>query len=194
MLAALFLTVIAVACRLLPPYLSAAWNLDVWNFVPMGAVALYAGSRLPRRWAWLVPVAAMMLSDAVLDYGRHRPLFELSRWVIYATFGATALLGLAANQPRSKVWLLPALSLGASTLFFLTSNFAVWAEGRLYPLSPAGLAACYWAAIPFFGRTVVADLIGTGLLFGLGPIFERAARRLSRPRRAEVSGFAPKGP
>ncbi len=186
MLAALFLTLIAVAFRLLPPYLSASWSLDVWNFVPTGAVALYAGSRLPRRWAWLVPVAAMMLSDVVLDYGTHRPVFELSRWAIYATFGATALLGLLAKQPRSRAWLLPALALGASALFFLTSNFAVWAEGWLYPLTPAGLAACYWAAIPFFGRTVLADLIGTGVLFGLGPIFERAARRLNRPRRAEA--------
>ena len=109
MLAALFLTLIAVAFRLLPPYLSASWNLDGWNFVPMGAVALYAGSRMPRRWAWLVPVAAMMLSDIVLDYGTHRPLFELSRWAIYATFGATTLLGLAAKQPRCRAWLLPAL-------------------------------------------------------------------------------------
>jgi len=186
MLAALFLTLIAVAFRLLPPYLSASWNLDIWNFVPMGAVALYAGSRLPRRWAWLVPVAAMMLSDIVLDHGTHRPLLELSRWTIYATFGATALLGLAANQSQKRALILPALSLCASTLFFLASNFATWAEGLLYPLSPAGLAACYWAAIPFFGRTVLADLIGTGLLFGLGPIFERAAQRLIRRRPAEA--------
>ncbi len=186
MFAALILTLIAVAFRLLPPYLAASWNLDVWNFVPIGAVALYAGSRLPRRWAWLVPVAAMMLSDVVLDYGTHRHLFELSRWTIYATFGATTLLGLAANQPQSRALLLPALSLCASTLFFLTSNFAVWTEGSLYPLNPAGLAACYWAAIPFFYRTIVADLVGTGLLFGLGPVFERAARRSNRRQPAEA--------
>jgi len=186
MLAALFLTLIAVAFRLLPPYLSASWNLDIWNFVPMGAVALYAGSRLPRRLAWLVPVAAMMLSDVVLDHGTHRPLFELSRWTIYATYGATTLLGLSAYQPRSRAWLLPALSLSASMLFFLTSNFATWAEGLLYPLTIPGLAACYVAAIPFFGRTILADLIGTGLLFGLGPVLERAVRRLHRPQRAEA--------
>jgi hypothetical protein len=188
MFEALFLTIIAVGFRLLPPYLSSSWNLDIWNFVPMGAVAIYAGSRLPRCWAWLVPVAAMMLSDAVLDYGAHphRPLFELSRWTIYATFGATTLLGLAANRPQSRVWLLPMLSLGASTLFYVASNFATWAEGLLYPLTPTGLAACYWAAIPFFGRTILGDLIGTGLLFGLGPVLERAVRRLNRPRRAEA--------
>jgi len=180
MATAIVLTFVAVVFRLSSPL------LGTWNFVPMGAVALYAGSRLPRRWAWLVPPAAMVLSDLVLDHGTHRPLLELSRWAIYATFAATTLLGPLANSPRGRTWLLPLLSLGASTLFFLTSNFATWAEGLLYPLTPAGLAACYWAAIPFFGRTVLADLIGTGLLFGLGPVFERAARRLNRPRRAEA--------
>jgi Family of unknown function (DUF6580) len=186
MLAAVVLTVIAVGFRLLVPYLSASWSVDIWNFVPMGAVALYAGSRLPRRWAWLVPVAAMMMSDAILDRGSHRPLFELSRWMIYAAYGCTSLLGAAASQPRKSVWLLPALALLASTLFYVVSNFAVWADGSLYPLTPAGLAVCYWAAIPFFGRTILADLIGTGLLFGVGPVFDRAARRLARPRPAET--------
>jgi hypothetical protein len=186
MLTAFILTLIAVAFRLLPPSAAASWNIDIWNFVPMGAVALYAGSRFPRRWAWLVPMAAMMVSDAVLDYGTHRPLFELSRWTIYTTFAATTLLGLAANQPRRRVWLLPVLSLSASTLFFLASNLATWAEGLLYPLTFQGLATCYWLAIPFFGRTIVADLVGTGLLFGLGPVFERIAQRLNLPRRAET--------
>jgi hypothetical protein len=186
MLTALILTLIAAAFRLLPPLLAESWNVSIWNFIPIGAVALYAGSRFPRRWAWLVPVAAMILSDIVLDYGTHRPLFALSRWTIYATFAATTLLGLAAKGPERRVWLLPGLSVGASTVFFLTSNLATWAEGLLYPLTLSGLAACYWAAIPFFGRTFVADLIGTGLLFGLGPALERALGRLSRPRPVEA--------
>jgi hypothetical protein len=181
MATAFVLTFVAVVFRLLVP------TLGTWNFVPMGAVALYAGSRLPRRWAWLVPAVAMVLSDLVLDYGTHRPLFELSRWAIYATFAATTVLGQFANGRLGQSWLLPLLSLGASTLFFLTSNLAVWCEGSLYPLTPAGLAACYWAGVPFFGRTIAADLVGTGLLFDLGPAIERAAQRWTRPRTAEVT-------
>jgi hypothetical protein len=63
MVTAFVLVVLAVVCRLTSPILS------TWNFVPMGAVALYAGSRLPRLWAWLVPVSAIILSDLVLDFG-----------------------------------------------------------------------------------------------------------------------------
>jgi hypothetical protein len=180
MLTAIVLTVIAIIFRCASP------ALHVWNFVPMGAVSLFAGSRLPRRWAWAVPVAAMVCSDLLLDYGTRRPLFELTRWTVYATFALTTLLGQLANKPKIGRWLLPILSLSGSSLFFMTSNLATWGEARLYPMTISGLIACYIQAIPFFGNTVAADLLGTAALFGLGPWFERAAQRLSRPRLAEI--------
>jgi hypothetical protein len=171
---AIVLTVIAVLFRLLPPH------LGTWNFVPMGAVALYAGSRLPRRWAWAVPVAAMVLSDLALA---HDP--PLTRFTIYATFGLTTLVGPLANRPKHRILLLPALSLGASGLFFLTSNFATWAEGLNYPRTLDGLILCYYRALPFIRNTVASDLLGTAALFGLGPMFERAYERLLRTRLAK---------
>ena len=111
----------------------------MWNFAPLGAVSLFAGSRLPRRWAWVVPVAAMAISDYFLDRDRSRPLFELTRWTIYATFAATTLLGPLANRPKLGRWLLPVLSSSGSTVFFLTSNLAMWGEGLLYPMTFSGL-------------------------------------------------------
>jgi hypothetical protein len=193
MVTATLLVGIAVACRLL----SAEYH--VWNLVPACAIALYAGSRLPRRWAWAVPVAAMILSDIVLDFGTRRPIFELTRWCVYATLAGTTSLGLIANRGRAGRLMLPLLSLFASTGFFLLTNLATWAEGQLYPMTWTGLATCYVMAIPFFGNTVAADLIGTCVLFGLGPVFERAATRLARawgretaekPRAAELSEVA----
>jgi hypothetical protein len=179
MITAITLVVLAFVCRLLTPVLHG------WNFVPMGALALYAGSRLPRRWAWLVPVAAMALADLVLDYGTQRP--ELARWTIYATFAATTLIGPLANRPKIGRWLLPVLSVGASTLFWVTSDLATWAEGLLYPRTLPGLVECFRQAIPFYPNTVLADLLGTAVLFGLGPVLERAARRLRKP---QVEGAA----
>ena len=182
MLTAIVLTVLSVLLRVF------CSSFHVWNFVPLGAVSLFAGSRLPRRWAWVVPIAAMAISDHLIDQDRYRPLFELTRWTIYATFAATTLLGPLANRPRFGRWLLPVLSLSSSTIFFLTSNLATWGEGLLYPLTFSGLVLCYAKAIPFFGNTVAADLLGTAVLFGLGPIFELAARRVAaRPRLAEIT-------
>jgi hypothetical protein len=171
MLTGLVLVVLAVLFR----FASDAFH--TWNFVPMGAIALYSGARLPRRWAWVVPVAGMVLSDLVIDYGRGRSVYELWRWVGYATLGITALIGPLARVQKLGFWRYPAIALGASTLFFLTSNFSVWAEGRLYPMTASGLLTCYYLGLPFFGPTILADLAGTALLFGLGPVVERAFRR-----------------
>jgi hypothetical protein len=172
MLTGFTLVVLAVLCRF------ATDAFHAWNLVPMGAIALYAGARLPRRWAWLVPVAGMVLSDLVIDYGRGRSMYETWRWVSYTTLGATALIGPLARVQRLGFWRYPALALGASTLFFLTSNYAVWTEGRFYPMTLAGLLECYTLGIPFFGRTILADLAGTALLFGIGPLVERAVNPL----------------
>lgn len=163
---------LAVACRLLAP------EYHLWNFVPAGAVALYAGAKLPRRWAWLVPVAAMFLSDLWLGYGSHYPMFGLTRWTVYGTLAATTMLGWVARSPKVRAWELPGFSIAVSLLFFVTTNFSVWAEGQLYPLTWSGLTTCYIKAIPFFGNSLAADLLGTCVLFGLGAVVERSAARV----------------
>jgi hypothetical protein len=38
--------------------------------------------------------------------------------------------------------------------------------GHLYPQTPAGLVACYVAAIPFFQNTLLSNLFYSALLFG----------------------------
>ena len=166
MLTGIVLVVVAVMFRFASPV------FGIWNFVPMSAVALYAGARLPKMWAWLVPLSAMVISDIVLDYGGGRNINELWRWVNYGTFTAITLLGPLANGRNVGVWRYPAISLLASTSFFVTSNFAVWAEGQIYSPTVSGLLSCYYMAIPFFGRTILADLAGTAVLFGLGSVFE----------------------
>jgi hypothetical protein len=122
----------------------------------------------------------------VLYYGSRRPVFELTRWTVYVSLAGITALGLIVNRTRLGLWFVPALSLFASTGFFVTTNLATWAEGQLYPMTWSGLYTCYVMAIPFFGNTVVADLIGAGVLFGLGPVFERAAARVTRAWSANV--------
>jgi hypothetical protein len=147
------------------------------NAVPIGALALFAGATLSRRWAWMIPVAVMVLSNLAIDSALGRPLLDASHLIIYTTVGAITLLGPLAKRPKVGPWLLPALSLSASTLFFLTSNFGAWLTPEMtYPGNLAGLFAAYAAGIPFFQNTVLADLVGTAALFGLGSLLERAWR------------------
>jgi vitamin B12 transporter len=147
------------------------------NAVALGALALFAGARLPRWLAVLVPLAAMAASDFVLDFGTGRRAISAMRVTIYATFAVIALAGRwarAASPGR-----LAAFSLAASTLFFVTSNFVEWAGSGLYPHTASGLALCYAAAVPFFGNTLLADLCGTGVLFSIDALSRRLAARRS---------------
>ncbi|HTY42692.1 MAG TPA: TonB-dependent receptor [Thermoanaerobaculia bacterium] len=141
------------------------------NFVALGAIALYSGARLPRRWAWAVPLGAMALSDFFLDFGTGRPAFSAGRVVIYLTFAAIVFAGRFLS-PRAGAPRLAAFSVGAAVGFFLTSNFMAWLS-LPYPKTPAGLVACYVAGVPFFWNTLFADLLGTAVLFGLDALSRR---------------------
>lgn len=57
------------------------------NFTPIGALALFAGASFQGRFlAFAVPIAAMLLSDAVLGFHGEMP-------AVYASFLLTVLMG-----------------------------------------------------------------------------------------------------
>ncbi|QQS20423.1 hypothetical protein IPL85_01735 [Candidatus Saccharibacteria bacterium] len=133
------------------------------NFAPLAAVALFSGAILPRRWALVVPVIAMVTSDIII--GLH-PL------VLY-TWGSFALIALIAGKYLTALRFsrVVASSVGASVLFFLVTNFGVWMQGLMYPKTGAGLIQCYINAIPFFRGTLLGDLFYSAMLFGLYAFF-----------------------
>jgi hypothetical protein len=59
-----------------------------------------------------------------------------------------------------------AAMLSCSLIFFVSTNFAVWAFSGMYPPTWQGLTQCYVAALPFLDKTVLGDLFWTAVLFG----------------------------
>ncbi len=137
------------------------------NVACVAALGLFAGCYLNGRRAYLVPLAALLASDVMGQLfglpgmGFYHPI---TMALVYAGMLAAVPVGRWIGNRRGKLRL-PAGSLVASTVFFLLSNFGVWLAGW-YPLTIAGLASCYGAAIPFFGYTIAGDLLFTTLLFG----------------------------
>jgi hypothetical protein len=140
-----------------------------FNFTPIGAMALFGGAYFTRKsWALVVPLLAMLLSDAILG-------FHGSMWAVYGSFVLIGLLGRVLLRQVTVSRLLLASTL-SSVLFFLVTNFAVWLEsGGMYPATPAGLLACYLAGLQFYQQdvfgnlflnTVMGDLFFTTLLVG----------------------------
>lgn len=179
----LILIVLGALCRILPHYP---------NAVAIGAVSLFAGAKLPRRWAWIVPIGSMALADIWLDWGTtNATVFTVSRVTIYLTYVAICFIGQFARwltEHKATIAVLP-LSFACSCLFFVTTNFAEWAAGplKLYPHTFAGLVECYASALPFFQNTVYADLAGVTVLFGLDAFARSLAARKPVAAPAELA-------
>jgi hypothetical protein len=127
------------------------------NFTPVTALALFSGVTLRKQYMFLVPLAALFLSDIFLGF------YAGMIWV-YGSFCLVALLGIWLREHRGIGRVTMATLLG-SALFFLITNFGVWASGILYPLTPAGLGECYAAAIPFFRNALAGDVLYVAALF-----------------------------
>ncbi|MBI4428717.1 MAG: hypothetical protein HY562_06325, partial [Ignavibacteriales bacterium] len=131
------------------------------NFAPIAAMALAGGVYLDKRFAIIVPLAALLLSDAIIG-------FHSLMVFVYGSFLAISFIGLWLKSHKKPLPVFGA-ALASSCLFFVVSNFGVWllADGSIYPRSIAGILECYIAAVPFFQNTVLGDVLYTGVMFGI---------------------------
>jgi hypothetical protein len=161
--AVVFLVLAAALLRLLP---------HPPNFTPVAAMALFAGAKFDRaRWAFVLPLFAMLLSDIALEalhgYGLHRHIP-----VVYLCLIATAGIGILLRNRRGVIPTASASVIG-SLAFFAATNFSVWALESFYAHTAQGLVACYVSALPFLWPTMIGSLAYTGLLFGGFALAER---------------------
>jgi hypothetical protein len=161
-----FLIGFDVAARLLP-HLPGLW--------PFAASALFAG-RMMRTpgLAFVVPLLALTLSNTVLAGDDWRITM-----VVYAAIALPALLGPLTRGARTII-AVPATMVACSLIFFVTTNFAVWAFGNLYSHDWQGLVQCYVAALPFLDKTVIGDLFWAAVLFGGAALIQYAPRLSGR--------------
>ena len=177
----LMLGVLAVLARLAPYYLLGPDRHTLWNLVPVGALALFAGSRLRWAGAWLVPLAVLFVSDLLIWYPlaqMNLSAFSLGTPIIYASFTVYVLVGRMIREGELSPLVIGGAALLASAQFFLITNFAVWLGGSLYPKTLAGLGACYLAGVPYYRNTLAGDLGYSALFFGLYAVLVQVRARL----------------
>jgi hypothetical protein len=158
------LIVAAILLRLMP---------HPWNFQPMDALALFGGAVLPGASAFVVPLGAVIVSDAALGF------YGVGMLWVYAAYLAIIFLGHLALRRRSAMGI-AGTAVASAILFYLITNFGEW-TGPLYPHTLAGLAASYAAAIPFFRNTVLSDIVYSLALFGIYDAARLAGRRRAGP-------------
>ena len=130
-----------------------------WNFTPMMAIGLFAGSQSRKASTGvLATLLALALSDAVLGF---YPGF----WYVYAAALIPVLFGVLIRD-KSGPAAIAVAALASSLSFFMITNFMVWATEPLYPHTAGGLAECYLAGIPFYRNQILGDAVYTVAIFG----------------------------
>jgi hypothetical protein len=130
------------------------------NFAPVGGSSVFAGRTMRLGSGIVFTLATMLISDFALAVLKGIPAFSIGTPFIYAGFVVQLLFGRWLRSVRGGA--IGAAVLGA-VAFFVLSNFGVWIKGS-YGLTLSGLAACYVAAIPFFGGTLAGDVVWTVVL------------------------------
>ncbi|MCH7828712.1 hypothetical protein IH982_02495 [Patescibacteria group bacterium] len=132
------------------------------NFTPVGALALFAGIYLARksRWALVLPLAVMFLADLVIGFYDVKLML-----VVYGSFLFYGIFGLLIKG-RKNLGTITLATLAGSFLFYLFTNFAVWAFSPLYAPTLEGLMLSYTMGLPFLKYTLLGDLFFVGVFVG----------------------------
>lgn len=182
---AFLLVLVAVVYRIATGILvqsgSATWLV---NFAPLAAIALCGAACFPGKYKFTVPLAALFVSDIVLNSYYGAPLFHPLIAGRYLALVAVGCLGLLFQNRASLKTLLPA-SIAGSVIFYVISNAFSWLSEPGYAKSLAGFIQALTVGLPaysatptwmFFRNSLLSDLAFTGL-FLLCLHFGRSAER-----------------
>ena len=143
------------------------------NFSPMAAIGLFGAAHFAKKWqAFLIPLIGIWISDLVINnfvYSSHSSNFV---WFYggfywqYISYVFIIFAGLFIFNKGISVTNTLGGMVSSSGIFFLFSNFGVWAGGAMYTKNISGLITCYAAGIPFIHNTIISDALFTTVLFG----------------------------
>lgn len=159
---AIIFVLIGVVLRLVP---------HAPNFTPIIAIALFGGVYFSRKVALILPISIMMISDIFIgSYEAKLMIF------VYGSFLICVLLGFWLKKHKKWHTILASSVLGG-LMFFLLTNFAVWAFTPWYSKTFSGIIQCYIMALPFFRNTLLSSLFYTAVFFTAYELVEFAIRK-----------------
>jgi Family of unknown function (DUF6580) len=159
--------------------LAAAWRIatvhspDLANFAPLMALTFCGAVYFKDKRMWLVPFAALTLSDLYLDQYYATNFHEAWTWPSVAVRLVCFALALPIGRlvAQRKNWLtLFSGAVGGAIFFYFATNTDAWIRDPAYAKTAAG----WWQAMTigrpefpptlfFFRNTFVSDLVFTGV-------------------------------
>ena len=157
------------------------------NFSALETLALFGGAYIAMRYvAILIPIAAMFLSDLVINNTVARPFFpDHEGLVIFAGYMkwnvlAIVLIVLFGRLFLKKMNLLNGVFgiLGATAIFWIISNIGAWLTSGLFPLTFAGMIENFVFALPFLKNSLLGNFVFGFILFGSFELLTRTYPQL----------------
>lgn len=146
----ILLIAVAVGWRIINHEYQIAPNLEI-----VTSVSVIAAIVIGFQAAIIVPISTMILSDLIIG---NSSIFMFT-WSSFVIIGVSALLLRKLNkQPKKQMLYSVGFAATSSFLFFVVTNFGVWAQGW-YPATFAGLMDSYAMAIPFYRTMLIGNLI-----------------------------------
>jgi len=141
---------LAVSWRIVNHNYNIAPNLEL-----ITTVSVLAAVILGWQAALIVPITAMVISDLIIG---NSSIFIFT-WSSFVLIGAGSILLKKLNdKPKVQIFYSVGFAAAASFVFFIITNFGVWAQGW-YPATWAGLVSCFTMAIPFYRTMLIGNLI-----------------------------------
>jgi hypothetical protein len=161
------------------------------NFAPVAAVALCGAAYLPRRYAVVLPLAMLFVSDVILNvFHYHQPLLTFDILPRYAALVLISAIGFALRG-RAKLPALVGASIVGSLLFYVITNTGSWITDPGYAKNLAGWAQALTVGLPgfpstwsFYRNTLLGDVSFT-LLFAACMALQPRRELATRPAERE---------
>lgn len=146
------------------------------NFSPLGALVLCGGLFFPGRMAWILPAAAVLVTDVVLNLIYGVGAFGAGTVGLVVAWGlvfgvAWVLRGRIRRCGASKGWgVVFGATLVSALMFYVVTNTVAFIGSPAYPQSLAGWWQSLTVGVPgfpptlvFFRNSLIGDLVFTGL-------------------------------
>jgi len=166
---------LAFGLLILAASLYRVWDGRPYGFAPQIAMAIFGGAIIKnKKLAFILPLLSMFISDAIYQvlyvngYTTIQGFYE-GQWQNYLLFGLLTTIGFLIK--KVNVVNVLAASIIAPTVYFILSNFIVWAgwqgtRGLGRPKTWEGLMMSYTDALPFYPNSIYSTLIFSAIFFG----------------------------
>jgi len=132
------------------------------NFVPIGAIGIFATKEKGTWKSAAIVLAMMLITDLFLGFS-YASIYVYAGMLLYVLWGKLTRFGW---------WGYLAAPVGGSLTFFMISNLGVYL-GPWYTHDLAGFVKCFTLAVPFYKFTLLSDIIFTAGLFGVFYIYNK---------------------